>query len=76
MVKLNVLEILEKKGKTKYWLYNQLNILHSELETTAISYTNFQNMLEKNKSIKYKDIDELCKVLDCKIQDLFIQTND
>lgn len=76
MVKLNVLTILQKKGKTKYWLYNQLNNLHSELGSKAISYTNFQNILEKNQSIKYKDIDELCKVLDCKIQDLFIQTKD
>ena len=76
MVKLNVLAILQKKGKTKYWLYNQLNNHRSKLGITPISYTNFQNMLEKNQSIKYKDIDELCKVLECKIQDLFIQNDD
>ena len=31
MIKLNVLNLLEKKGKTKYWLYKQL----------GMSYQNF-----------------------------------
>ena len=25
MVKLNVLEVLKNKGKSKYWLFNELN---------------------------------------------------
>ena len=33
MLKLNVLELLEKKGKTKYWLFNQMEM----------SYTNYIN---------------------------------
>ena len=43
MIKLNVLELLEKKGKTKYWLYMQM----------GMSYQNFNNMItNKTKSIR------------------------
>ena len=62
MLKLNVLEILEKKGKTKYWLYNQLDM----------SYTNFNNIVSnKTKSIKYENIEKFCKILECEPNDLF-----
>ena len=43
MIKLNVLELLEKKGKTKYWLYKQL----------GMSYQNFSRMINnETKSIQ------------------------
>lgn len=61
-MKLNVLEILKKKGKTKYWLYNQLDM----------SYTNFNNIImNKTKSIKYENIEKFCKILECEPNDLF-----
>ena len=59
MVELNVIEILKKKGKTKYWLFNQLDM----------SYTNFNNIV--TKSIKYENIEKFCKILNCKPNDLF-----
>ena len=31
MVKLNVLELLEKQGRTKYWLYKQLGTMKLSL---------------------------------------------
>ena len=63
MIKLNVLELLKKQGKTKYWLYNQLNL----------SYQNFNNMItNKTKSIKYEMIENLCEIFDCSIEDLFV----
>lgn len=44
MVKLDVLNLLEKNGKTKYWLFMQL----------GMSYQNFNNMvMNKTKSIRY-----------------------
>ena len=56
MVKLKALELLEKKGKTKYWLYKQM----------GMSYQNFNNMVNnKTKSIQYKNIETLCILLDC-----------
>ena len=62
MIKLNVLELLEKKGKTKYWLSMQL----------GINYQNVSNMVNnKTKSIKYENIETLCYVLECTPNDLF-----
>ena len=66
MVKLNVVEKKKKKGKTKYWLFNQLNNIGT------ISYTNFNNLIEnKTQSIKYENIEKLCNILECSIEDLF-----
>ena len=66
MVTLNVKELLKQKGKSKYWLFNSLN------NFSPISYTNFNNMIEnKTRSIKYENIDRLCKILDCGIDELF-----
>lgn len=62
MVKLNVLKILKKKGKTKYWLYNQMDM----------TYTNFNNLVtNKTKPIKYQNIEKLCNILDCSPNDIF-----
>ena len=62
MVRLNVLKILKKKGKTKYWLYNQMDM----------TYTNFNNLAtNKTKSIKYQNIEKLCNILDCSPNDIF-----
>lgn len=71
MVKLNVKELLKEKKKTKYWLFNMLNNVGN------ISYTNFNNLVEnKTGSIKYSNIDKLCKILDCTPNDLFEITNE
>ncbi len=67
MVQLNVKQLLKQKGKSKYWLYNELN------NVGTISYSNFNAMVEmKTKSIKYDNIDKLCKILECNISDLII----
>ena len=48
MIRLNVLELLEKRGKTKYWLNKQL----------GMSYTNFTRMVNnETQSIQYKNIE-------------------
>lgn len=63
MVKLNILELLQKKGKTKYWLYKQL----------GMSYQNFNRMVNnQTKSIKMDRIETLCMLLDCTPNDLFV----
>ena len=62
MLQLNVLELLKKKNKTKYWLFNQLEM----------SYTNFNNIVtNKTKSIKYENIEKFCKILECEPNELF-----
>ncbi len=62
MITLNILLLLEKKGKTKYWLYKQL----------GMSYQNFNRMVNyETKSIRYENIETLCLLLDCSPNDLF-----
>ena len=62
MVRLNVQALLDKKGKTRYWLYKQL----------GMSYQNFKNMIDnKTQSIRYHRIETLCLLLDCTPNELF-----
>ena len=67
MIRLKALELLEKKGKTKYWLYKQL----------GMSYQNFSNMVNnKTKSIRYENIETMCLLLECTPNDLLEITED
>ena len=67
MITLNVLALLEKQGKTKYWLYKQL----------GMSYQNFSKMVNnQTKSIRYENIETMCLLLDCTPNDLLIITED
>lgn len=67
MLTLNVLPLLEKKGKTKYWLYKQL----------GMSYQNFDRMIHnQTKSIRYENIETLCLLLECTPNDLFLVTEE
>lgn len=56
MIKLNALDLLKEKDKTKYWLYKQL----------GMSYQNFNKMINnETKSIQYEMIEKMCRILDC-----------
>ena len=62
MVKLNVLPLLEARGKSKYWLYKQM----------GMSYQNFSRMVNnQTKSIRYENIETLCLFLHCTPNELF-----
>ena len=62
MVRLNVLELLQRQGKTDYWLYKQL----------GMSYQNFNKMVNnQTQSIKLERIETLCLLLNCTPNDLF-----
>ena len=62
MIKLKVLDLLEKKGRTKYWLYKQL----------GMSYQNFSKMVNnETKSIRYENIETICLLLECTPNELF-----
>ena len=62
MIKLKVLDLLAKEGKTKYWLYKQL----------GMSYQNFNKMVNnETKSIRYENIETICLLLNCTPNDLF-----
>ncbi len=67
MIKLDVLRLLEERGKTRYWLYKQL----------GMSWQNFSRMVNnQTKSIRYKNIETMCLLLDCTPNDLFLITED
>ena len=67
MIKLDVLNLLEKNGKTKYWLYKQL----------GMSYQNFSRMINnETKSIQYENIDALCQIFNCMPNELFKMTDE
>lgn len=67
MIKLDVLRLLEKRGKTKYWLYKQL----------GMSYQNFSRMVNnETKSIRYENIETICLLLDCTPNELFVITEE
>lgn len=67
MVKLRVLEILEEQGRTKYWLYKQMDL----------SYQNFNRMVNsETKSIRFENLDALSRILNCPVGELFEQTDE
>ena len=67
MIKLDVLNLLEKNGKTKYWLYKQL----------GMSYQNFSRMINnETKTIQYEKIDALCQIFNCTPNELFKMTDE
>ena len=62
MIKLKVLDLLQQKGHTKYWLYKQL----------GMSYQNFNKMINnQTKSIRYENIETMCLLFNCTPNDLF-----
>ncbi len=61
-MKLRIIDILEEKGKTKYWLYIQL----------GLSYQNFNRIIKnETKSIKFENLEAICNILECTPNDLF-----
>lgn len=61
-MKLNILALLQAKGKTKYWLYKQM----------GMSYQNFNRMVNhQTKSIRFENLEALCQILQCTPNDIF-----
>lgn len=61
-MKLKVLEILNERNKTKYWLYKQM----------GMSYQNFNKMINnETKSIRFENLEALCQILECTPNDIF-----
>ena len=59
---LRILDILQEKGKTKYWLYIQL----------GLSYQNFNRIVNNETGgIKFDNMKALYDILECAPNDLF-----
>ena len=63
MQNLDVVRLLKEKGRTKYWLWQQIGMS---------SYQNFNRMVEnKTHSIQYEMLEKMCIALECTPNDLF-----
>lgn len=63
VIRLNILELLKEKEKSKYWLNKQL----------GMSYRNFNRMVNnETKSIQLDRIETLCQILECTPNELFV----
>lgn len=67
MIQLRVLEILNERHLSRYWLYTRM----------GMSYKNFDNMIQnRTKAIRYENIEKMCYILECTPNDLFVITPD
>ena len=63
MLRLRIMDLLEERGKTRYWLYKQMG---------GMSYQNLLKMVNnQTKGIRFETIEVLCQVLECTPNDLF-----
>ena len=62
MIQINIIDLLKKENKTKYWLRLRMNITSRNLNRIIRGETT---------SISFKHIDELCKYLNCTPGDIF-----
>ena len=63
MVRVNIEALLEKKGKTRYWLAKQTGMSHQNITKMAHNQA---------KGIRLETLEALCQVLDCTPNDLFV----
>lgn len=62
MVHVRIKELLEERGRTKYWLNKQ----------TDIDYKNLSKLMEDaTSSIHFEAMEKLCVVLKCSPNELF-----
>ena len=67
MVRLRVLDILEERNLTKYWLFKRLEM----------TYTAYNKMIRnETRSIHYETLDKLSRILDCPVGDLLERVED
>lgn len=67
MLRLRVMEILQKQGRTKWWLYKHMNM----------SYTNFDNLVSnRTRAIRFDTLEKLQNVLGCNLANLFEEIPD
>lgn len=63
MIKMNVQNLLNEKGKTRYWLVK-------EMQTT---YKTVNKLCDNTLTgLQLETIEKLCEILDCTPDDLFI----
>ena len=65
---IDVDTILKEKGKTRYWLFNQMN------SRKIISYSNFLNIIDnRTSSIKLEKLEQICEIIECTPNDIIVK---
>ncbi len=67
MIQINILDLLKKENKSKYWLKLNMNMTSRNLNRMIRGET---------ISISYKNMNELCKYLNCTPGDIFTYIED
>lgn len=66
-IRLRIKEILEEKGKSNYWLSQQL----------GMCYRNYHNIVtNQTSSIRFDTMERLCEILEIHVSDLFEQIDE
>lgn len=67
IIRLRIKEILEKKGKSNYWLSQQL----------GMCYRNYHNIVTNQTSaIRFETMERLCEILEISVGELFEQIDE
>ena len=62
-MRVNIDTILEKQGKTRYWLAKE----------AGYSYPNLMKLCNgETESVKFEVLEGICKALDCSLNDILI----
>ena len=62
MIRIKIKELLQESGHTKYWLYKKM----------GLSYQNLTKLMNNETGmIKFENIEKLCRIFECNINDLF-----
>lgn len=67
IIRLRIKEILETKGKSNYWLSQQL----------GMCYRNYHNIVTNQTSaIRFETMERLCEILEISVGELFEQIDE
>lgn len=67
VIRLRIKEILEERGKSNYWLSQQL----------GMCYRNYHNIVtNKTSAIRFDTMERLCEILEIPVAELFEEIED
>lgn len=67
IIRLRIKEILEERGKSNYWLSQQL----------GMCYRNYHNIVtNKTSAIRFDTMERLCEILEIPVAELFEEVDD
>lgn len=67
IIRLRIKEILEERGKSNYWLSQQL----------GMCYRNYHNIVtNKTSAIRFDTMERLCEILEIPVAELFEEIDD